>query len=296
MLYLKSYWRWVIAGGYLLSLPFMRRVWELIRSFNVTLAGAMPLVMGALLLLFLTVYLIPIKREKRPLVYISLLLICIAYIYVSLSLPNRIERVHLAQYGFLSILVFWAMAGRGGGAILCLWSVVVTVEFGLADEFIQGLLPARIYDLNDVLLNGKAALLGQATVASVIRPWEGRPSTSGLQGERQGKRQREVLWLVLIMVFLIIVFDTYLIESGTPSVVEDVHREDGALRFRDGFLHFGRTVMVVNTLAITIAILSVLLTWGPTTRHRGYIKTAIICGLFSPTILLLGRLICIRFR
>jgi VanZ family protein len=289
-------WRWIFVGVYLFSLPFMRRLWDIVRAGSGALADMLPLLLGLILLIMLGLYLISMKRERRARVYLSLILICVVYLLFAFSQSRPVERVHLAQYSVLSILVFWAMAEGGGEFGLCLWAVLVTVELGFSDELIQGLLPQRIYDINDVMLNGKGAVLGQAVIAFVIRPWENRALLSSKKEELRMRKDRYLLWAALVVVILLTVFNVFLIERGTPTLVRDVHREDGGLKYRNGFLYFGTLAVTVNAVVIAGVVLSLV---AARRRHAaGYysVRVAVICGLLSPSILIIGRLLSLRFR
>ena len=293
---MKPLWRWLIVAIYVLTLPFMRRVWELLRAGGVSLANAIPLLVGALLVVILAIYLVRIKKEKRPWVYISFLVICVVYALVTSSLERPIERIHLAQYGLLSILVFWAMARGDEGMTLCLWSILATVELGLVDECVQGLLPPRIYDFNDLLLNAKAALLGQAVMAFVLRPWERRAPLVAPARRRLAKTACALMALALTLIVLLTVINICLIERGTPTISEDVHRGDGKLKLRDGFLYFGAGVIIVNAAVVAAAVIILILTRSNTARAVQYARAVIICGLLTPAILIVGKLIGLRFR
>lgn len=70
------------------------------------------------------------------------------------------ERMHLMEYGILGWMVGWALAGseRWPGwwpaGLALVWMV------GYGDELIQAVLPNRVYDLRDILLNGFAGMAG----------------------------------------------------------------------------------------------------------------------------------------
>jgi hypothetical protein len=79
-------------------------------------------------------------------------------IAVSLSLPE--ERVHLVEYGLLGWMLAWALAGGGGWPRWWLAGVALVWGIGWGDEIIQGILPNRVYDVRDILLNGFSGTAG----------------------------------------------------------------------------------------------------------------------------------------
>jgi len=293
---MNRYLRWTIAGAYLASLPFMRRAWELTGAKSPFLSHAIPIASGAALLLALLWHLMLIKREARTMVWLSLAAVCGVYALMFRALPQRIERVHLSQYALLSMIVFWAMGDRYGGYPLSIWAALVTVELGFADECFQGLLPSRIYDLNDVVLNAKAALIGQAVIAFVLRPWEKGERTVESVNGRAARPGTPWLWCAFACVILLTAFNIYTLERGTPTITHDVHREDGVFARRDGFLYFGLRAVLLNAALLAAVSLIVVWTWKyPGGRARS-LRTAATCGLLSPLVLLAGRLLNLHFR
>lgn len=288
--------RWAITIVYLVTLPFLRDVWEFLNTRSSTLADLFPLAMGVLLIVALAVYLVRIKRERRPRVYAALCGVILLYLYSFFTLSMPIERVHLAQYGLLSVLVYWSMARGGEGIALCAWAAIVTIEFGLADECIQGLLRARIYDFNDLILNAKAALLGQLLMAFVIRPWEG--SSHPRPGRVRAVGRGPVACAVLACAILasLTALNISIIEQGTPTIRDDVHAGHGALAYRDGFRRFGRRTVIVNAVIIAMLLLALVAPRWYLGPAAGEIRTVIIAGLCSPLILLAGKLCGMRFR
>jgi hypothetical protein len=86
---------------------------------------------------------------------------------------SPVGRVHLPEYGLLSVLAFRALGGSlpaaaGGGA--------AAAAIGLLDETVQAVTPGRVFDWWDVALNVAAALLG--ALACGWWRWTG-PATSG---------------------------------------------------------------------------------------------------------------------
>ncbi|MEI6633841.1 MAG: VanZ family protein [Chlamydiota bacterium] len=282
--------RWLIVGGYLLTLPFMRRGWDLVRTRGGDpAADALPLAAGLALVAALAWYLVAKKREVRISVYLLLAGVCGVSAALFCSLREPIMRIHIAQYALMSIFVFWAMEGEREGWTFCLWAALVTSELGLADESFQGLLPSRIYDLQDVFLNVKAAILGQAVVLLVLRPWE----SHGRAPRPAGERNRAAFTAIAFsLVTLLALLNIALIEKGTPTLGG---WGNAVVKGRDGFRFFGAAAVAANAVVI-IAASILAAAGGPLRGAARALRAAAVCGLLSPLILIAGRLLGMRFR
>ncbi|MCX6356940.1 MAG: VanZ family protein, partial [Candidatus Aureabacteria bacterium] len=229
------------------------------------------------------------KQERRPWVYGGLVALCAVYACLTLSIERSIERAHLVEYVLLGMLVYRALPAESGGVWRCLWTAVVTVQFGFADECVQGLLPDRIYDLNDVLLNAKAALVACALLAIVLRPWE-----RAIAREPARVSSSRVLTMALIVLCLVAITDAIVIERGTPTIRADVHRTDGALAHRDGFKDFGAVAICANIAAVALGVYA--LAGSARGRGAGAVRAAVCAGVVPPVILLSGLIFNLRFR
>ena len=80
------------------------------------------------------------------------------------------ERTHLFEYCLVAVLVHQALIERSRNGrrvpFPTLAAITVTVVLGWVDEWIQALLPNRVYDLRDVGTNAVAAV--GATWASLV--------------------------------------------------------------------------------------------------------------------------------
>ena len=107
----------------------------------------------------------------------TLLLVAAAGVYVLLFRHLTIiqERIHLIQYGGLGALFYAALVERWPqpppeGAPRRqrhpgLLATALTAAAGWGDEIVQGILPNRVYDLRDVVLNALSGALVVAVLA-----------------------------------------------------------------------------------------------------------------------------------
>ena len=86
-------------------------------------------------------------------------------IYI-LELPE--EQVHFIEYGVLSALIYLALMHDINNRSIYILSVLLVFIFGAIDEAIQWLLPNRVFDIRDLIMNGTAGLLVQLLIAMVI--------------------------------------------------------------------------------------------------------------------------------
>jgi len=86
--------------------------------------------------------------------------------------------LHSGAYAVLYVALFWAvheglalMRGRGGYIL----PGVITVLYGLSDEFHQSFIPSRDANVHDLLADVCGAIIGAAIVAALMRlSWQFR--------------------------------------------------------------------------------------------------------------------------
>ncbi|MEO8275570.1 MAG: VanZ family protein [Thermoanaerobaculia bacterium] len=126
------------------------------------LAGA------ALVVLFLA-------RLRAPLAS-WLILAAIGGVYAACALAMDVpqERLHLVEYGALSLLIREAFAERrrssppaARSSSIDVLSLGLATAIGWFDECVQGILPNRYYDLRDVAFNASAAALALGAAAAL---------------------------------------------------------------------------------------------------------------------------------
>jgi hypothetical protein len=71
-----------------------------------------------------------------------------------------VKRIHVMEYLVLSLFVRFILSSRLRGASLFVFSCLLCCLYGVHDELLQGLHPARTYGLRDMLVNAVAAIGG----------------------------------------------------------------------------------------------------------------------------------------
>jgi hypothetical protein len=126
------------------------------------------------------------RLPKHTGAYLSFLIIALIAGYVLHLEEVPANRVHFLQYGPLTVLVLDALRFRLRDRYIYVWTLVVVSLIGVGDEFLQGLLPDRRFDLHDVILNSLACALTLSWLGWVLGesnyPWPKPGSTPGESG------------------------------------------------------------------------------------------------------------------
>lgn len=153
--------RWGIVTLYVLLIYTTLGVVRSLNNFfeNAGLLAGVTILLGLL-------FTIPLLLVKRPpLASKSYLFRCLIVIIILIwgwRMKFVAERIHLIEYGLLGILCAWALDGSGHWPAWWPLAGGLAMLIGYGDEGIQWLLPNRVYDLRDVIINALAGALGVA--------------------------------------------------------------------------------------------------------------------------------------
>ena len=115
---------------------------------------------------------INLRNRRLPknayLLLFIILAVFIAYIYQLRDIPE--EAIHVAEYGAISILVYRALAHRTRDFSIYIMATLIVGMIGVLDEYIQWVVPSRVFDLRDIRTNFIAGGLGQLAIAVGMRP------------------------------------------------------------------------------------------------------------------------------
>ncbi|TKJ32684.1 hypothetical protein CEE39_04970 [bacterium (candidate division B38) B3_B38] len=122
--------------------------------------------------LFLSVH-IKTERLKRY-AAAGAVALCLLLVRRGLISPDSrvalIELIHFAEYGILSLLIFYALKGKLSKWLACCWSVMLTTTVGMSDEGLQWLLSSRVGEFRDLAIDASGGLIGQLFLLLVIFP------------------------------------------------------------------------------------------------------------------------------
>ena len=94
-----------------------------------------------------------------------------------------VERTHLFEYSIVATLIYEALKERAGNGyqvrVPALLAILITSLVGVVDEFIQLLLPNRVFDIIDMGFNTLASVMGVTANAALTwaRTWWQRSKT-----------------------------------------------------------------------------------------------------------------------
>ena len=104
-----------------------------------------------------------ISAQQWPPAKFRPILLGLCCCFLALALPDpeiAVKRIHVMEYLLLSLCVRYALSSRLAGIPLLVFSSLLTGLYGVHDELLQGLHPARTYGLLDMSVNAIAALGG----------------------------------------------------------------------------------------------------------------------------------------
>lgn len=151
-----------------ISLPFMPGLWGRFTQKVGNFADYFAAFILGLIGLFIIFYLISRQKDIHNFVWLAILAFAYAVALRSLKLP--VERVHFVEYGLLSVFVFRALRHDIKNKSVYFCSGVIVFCLGFLDEGIQYLLPNRVYNTRDVVVNGVAGILALFLIRLCLRP------------------------------------------------------------------------------------------------------------------------------
>ncbi len=143
----------------------------ILNFLKMTLKGYLNLSVGVMFLAILSLVLAHIisNRERYSLSqYLWFSFICCLYGLALCIVDVPEEKIHFIEYGVLSALIYLALTHDINNRSIYFLSSLIVFVFGAIDEVIQWVLPNRIFDIRDIVLNGTAGILVQLLIAMVI--------------------------------------------------------------------------------------------------------------------------------
>ncbi|MBD3379966.1 MAG: hypothetical protein GF408_05830 [Candidatus Omnitrophica bacterium] len=136
--------------------------------------------LAILALVAVVYYMEEIKKEKRPLNYMIFFFLAGLFFFIISLHGHPAEKVHMAEYGLLAVLVYNALKldmGRYDSRLYILGGLICSLA-GLVDEIIQWYLPNRYFDWRDVGFNVAGALIALAIIRfNILKGPEKRPES-----------------------------------------------------------------------------------------------------------------------
>lgn len=132
------------------------------KSFGPSLDIYINILLIAIFVFMLCVFYRKLRRRGLK-SYIGLLAVIAVYAAIVIRYtPIVQERMHLVEYGFLGYLALRLFKDVRSKDARYIYVTAVIVLAGSCDEFIQSMLPNRVYELKDISMNILSGLLGLA--------------------------------------------------------------------------------------------------------------------------------------
>jgi len=168
-------WRWgivaIYTGAIYAFLPFGTAFWVYVLRQWGNSVNYLGLFFVCVLGTYFLIYLIFQKQVKKVSVYLAFFAIsgaCLALLkYMCVA---GAERFDLLLYGILSVIVFWALKLHAKRSRIYLYTIILAFLLGAIDEFIQGILPMRVFDVRDIFMNWLSSGMGELFIIFVLRP------------------------------------------------------------------------------------------------------------------------------
>ena len=163
---------WSLIGCYITFIYSTLYIMRPILNFlKMTLRGYLNLsiiIAFLMLLSFILVYIIKNREYYGISQYLWFSFISCLYglsLYI-VDVPE--EQVHFIEYGILSALIYVALSHNIHNISIYFLCAFIVFVFGAVDEVIQWILPNRVFDIRDIIINGIAGILVQLLIVMVI--------------------------------------------------------------------------------------------------------------------------------
>lgn len=166
--------RWAAVAAYAAftyaTLGVMPAAWE---RFNALCRGnglGVQYLLYALLWSYLLAYLVFVKRERTLRAYLLYVLFLTVFFGAAVLEMRPSEKIHMAQYGLLGFLVFFALAAHFDrfDRRLYIWAALICTAVGAGDEAVQYFLPNRFFTWHDVVVNAASGILALFIIRYLI--------------------------------------------------------------------------------------------------------------------------------
>ncbi len=124
--------------------------------------------MFLIILTLILAYIVNNRERYGVSQYLWFSFICCLYGFALYIVDVPEEKIHFIEYGVLSALIYLALTHDINNRSIYFLSSLIVFVFGAIDEVIQWVLPNRIFDIRDIVMDGTAGILVQLLIAMVI--------------------------------------------------------------------------------------------------------------------------------
>lgn len=143
----------------IISVTFMNQVFDFLeakfgRKPVANFFSAMIVAVGLIFLIIL------IKKSSNFIKTIFSILLLIIGLVFAWHIKIPAEKIHILEYGILGWLAAKDLIVTNRKFRMVIMASIFTLAVGLCDEFIQKILPYRVFDLRDIVYNGLGGIWG----------------------------------------------------------------------------------------------------------------------------------------
>jgi len=147
---------WIIIAIYIFliysTLPITRPILNFLYA---SLGQRFLSIIVNIIFVVITVFIIYFLRKKNKLKISFLFLLIILFLINKIERPE--ERIHFLEYGILGALIFKA---TGKGTKQNIFAIILLFIIAVIDELIQYILPNRVGDIRDIVMNLTGGVIG----------------------------------------------------------------------------------------------------------------------------------------
>ena len=151
---------WVIIAIYIFliysTLSITPLIWNFLytfleQKFLSIVVNIIFIIITLLIIYFLT------KKKKSKICFFFLLIFLFLILFLITRIEKPAERIHFLEYGVLGVLIFKA---TGKGTKQNIFAIILLFIIAVIDELIQYILPNRVGDIRDVVMNITGGIIG----------------------------------------------------------------------------------------------------------------------------------------
>ncbi|MBF0430847.1 MAG: VanZ family protein [Fibrobacteria bacterium] len=165
-------------------------------------------IFGAIGLFFLFMLFRKYKGMALLKALLSLLIVVIIYLFYLWDMKYAVERIHFLEYGVLGALIYMAFARHFPRVVALVSAVLTTFWLGMGDEYIQFLLPNRVGEVRDSVINLISGILGIALV------WEHVSYRKKLSKSMKDIKRQYIMICILMGITSIFVYGFIVVVHG----------------------------------------------------------------------------------
>lgn len=174
---MKRRTRWSIVLLYIgiiyITMPAVPLIWRKLTLYlGRPLSEAVPMLILALCVASISLYIAKKEKASKARTAMIAWLAVLAGTYAALfqRVEFMVEKIHFLEYSLLSVVAFKAFAVDVKRALIYLYTFLLVSAVGVGDELVQYVLPNRVFEIKDILLNWIGGGLGLVFINRIMKP------------------------------------------------------------------------------------------------------------------------------